>query len=77
VRSGSCQPKQRQRAENLQRIAAKDHVAPIEAVGHVPRRQQKQQPRQKQRQARIAKVERSMGNGIDLPPHRDGLRLGT
>ena len=52
-------------------------MTPVEAVGHMACRQQKQQPGQKQRQSRISKIERSMRNGIDLPGDRDCLRLGT
>ena len=47
----------------------------IEAVGHVPGGQQEKQPGQKERQARVSKIERAMGDGVDLPRDRDRLRL--
>src|SRR6185437_1859317 len=69
------QPKQRHRAKHLQRIAAKNDESPVKAVSHVPRRQQEQQPRQKQRQSCVTKIQRAVRNRVDLPCHCNGLRL--
>ena len=52
-------------------------MTPVEAVGNVAGGKQEKQPRQKERQSRIAKVESPMGNGVDLPRHSDRLRLRT
>jgi hypothetical protein len=49
----------------------------IETVGNVTGGQKKEQPRQKEREPGVAQVNGAMRDGIDLPSHRDGLRLGT
>ena len=68
---------QRARAKYLQRVAGQDHAPAVEAVGHVTRGQQKKQPRQKQRQPRVAKVDGAVRNGVNLPRHRDRLRFSA
>ena len=62
-------------AKYLQRVARQNHAPPVEAVGHVARRQQKNQARQKQRQSRVAQVDGAMRDRIHLPRHGDRLRL--
>ena len=52
-------------------------MAPVEAIGHVARRQQENEPGQEERQPRVAQVDGAMGNGVHLPRHGDRLRLGA
>ncbi len=68
---------QRAGTKNLQRVAGQNYAPAVEAVGHVTRGQQKKQPRQKQRQPRVAKINGAVRDGVDLPRHRDRLRFSA
>ncbi len=68
-------PHQRDRAYRLNRIAHQDDPAPIVPVGHMSRGEDKDDPRRKQRQAGEAQGERRMRDLVNLPCHRNRLRL--
>ena len=66
---------QRAGANDLQAVANQDDPAAVEPVGRMPGRQKKEKSGKKQRQPRVAQVERAVGDGIHLPRHGDRLRL--
>ncbi len=59
------------------RVAGQNYAPAVEAIRHMARGQQKKQPRQKQRQPRVAKVNGAVRDGVDLPRHRDRLRFSA
>jgi hypothetical protein len=52
-------------------------MAPVEAIGHVTRRQQEDEPGQEEREASVPEVDGAMSDGVHLPRHGDRLRLGA
>src|SRR5579883_199638 len=70
-----CKEKQRQRAENLERVADNNHLPPVEAVRGVSGGQHKQQSGQKECQPRVSKIERAVRNLINEPRNGERLRL--
>ena len=48
-------------------VAGREHVAPFEPVGRVPGDREQQNSGQKLRQPHIAKIERPLGDLVDLP----------
>ena len=77
LQPGSGEHEQTGGANNLQRVANEDDLPAVKAVSHVAGRKDEQQARKKQGQSGIAQVQRPVGNGVNLPRHRDRLRLGA
>ncbi len=77
VQAGAREQEQCRSGKHLQPIANQDDLPPVEAIGHVPSRQQENQPRQKQRQSGKAQIESAVSNGVDLPRDSDRLRFGA
>ena len=62
--------------EHLERVADQDDLTAVETIGDVSGREQKEQAGQEEGEAGIAKVEGTMGDGVDLPRDGDRLRFG-
>jgi len=77
VQTHAAKQQQHSSAQDLQSIADQDHLPPVEAIGRVAGRQHKKQSGQKQRQPRIAQVQRPVRDGIYLPGNRHRLSLGA
>ena len=64
-------------AQDLQAVTHQEDLAAIEAVGHVPCGQQKEQARKKERQPGEAQIQRTMSDGVNLPRNGYRLRFGA
>ncbi len=77
----TCSPKREAEqchcAEDLKHVAAEDNMTAVEAIGDVPGGKEEKKAGEEERQARISEIKRAMGNGINLPGHRNSLRLRT
>src|SRR6185437_6719096 len=63
--------------DELQRIASENDQAPVIAVSDMPGGNQKYQSRQEEHKPGISKIDRAVGDLINLPSYRDGLRFGA
>jgi hypothetical protein len=75
VDAGPREAKKHRGTDRLQRVANQDHMTAVEAVGHVAGGQNEDQPRQKQHQPRVAQIDGPVRDLVDLPRHRQRLRL--
>ena len=74
MQAGAGELEQSQGAGDLEAIADEDDLPAVKAVGDVAGREQEEQAGQKLGQAGVAQVERTVGDGVDLPGNGQRLR---